>query len=622
MKFLRKINLDINKDLYNPIQVKQNDTARYLLFNLLDNGVPFSLENKTVRVYGLKPDGTKVFNNLTIINAARGLTELQLTTQMLAKSGSLKLELVIYEATDILSTTKFDINIISCLRDDGAIESTNEFSALTLGLSKLDEWDKYFKETSGKIEEKYTERLNGIDSSLEETAKDSSVKSDGKMKKCMVSFTDDDCRKEIWSILKPIADEKGVKFTLAMPTSKIGMPNYITEEQAKSFYNEGWEFMWHTHTENNLNTMSLEQMENEYNESVKIWSKLGLPKNKIVAYPQGHDNHLVRTFCSGKFKAGVDTFRTNNNIVPYSQFALSRYEIGAPLNEAIKNKLGCPYDNNTLDYYKWLVDRAFQDNAWLIFYTHAWYPTFDSTQQQYLKDVIDYIRSKNIDIVTLEEGLELTGNLINIGDDNGNEYNKDTDGYYFTVGCDGSIRSSSLKDMLPQLNYSEGIDYNSKSINDFLVGITITAVNSADATNMPLAKAGTLITFKPNQYSGYSIQKYYIYETGEEFTRGCNKSGAWQPWDSKTLFVGSANTNPINKPITEYQVGVTVNFVGSTICTGFPDNKPGTLTTIKPTGLSNAYSYQEYVIHNEGVKYFRYCNIGGAWQSWKKYLFG
>lgn len=168
MKFLRKINLEINKHLYNPIQVKQGDNSRYLLFNLLDNGVPFSLENKTVRVYGLKPDGTKVFNNLTIINAARGLAELQLTTQMLVKPGCLKLELVIYEATDILSTTKFDIDIISCIRDDGTIESTNEFSALTLGLSKLDEWDKYFKETSAAIEEKYTERLNGIDASLEE----------------------------------------------------------------------------------------------------------------------------------------------------------------------------------------------------------------------------------------------------------------------------------------------------------------------------------------------------------------------------------------------------------------------------------------------------------------------
>ena len=169
MKFLNKINLKINEDFYDRIKVKQNDTARYLLFNLLDNGVPFSLENKTVRVYGLKPDGTKVFNNLTIINAARGLAELQLTTQMLVKPGCLKLELVIYEATDILSTIKFDIDVIASLRDDAAIESTNEFSALTLGLSKLDEWDKYFKETSGAIEEKYTTRLNAVESSLEES---------------------------------------------------------------------------------------------------------------------------------------------------------------------------------------------------------------------------------------------------------------------------------------------------------------------------------------------------------------------------------------------------------------------------------------------------------------------
>lgn len=168
MKFLRKINLEINKDLYDPIKVKQNDTARYLLFNLLDNRVPFSLENKTVRVYGVKPDGTKVFNNLTIVNAQGGLAELQLTSQMLAKSGWLKLELVIYEATDILSTIKFDIDVIASLRNDAAIESTNEFSALTLALKSVQEWEKYFEEESGKIEEKYTERLNNIEISLGE----------------------------------------------------------------------------------------------------------------------------------------------------------------------------------------------------------------------------------------------------------------------------------------------------------------------------------------------------------------------------------------------------------------------------------------------------------------------
>ena len=179
MKFLRKINLEINKDLYNPIQVKQGDNSRYLLFNLLDNGVPFSLENKTVRVYGLKPDGTKVFNNLTIINAAKGLAELQLTTQMLVKPGCLKLELVIYEATDILSTTKFDIDIISCIRDDGAIESTNEFSALTVALAKADEYGEALKQGTENIELIYATELNGVKSSLEENVQEvNKVKTD------------------------------------------------------------------------------------------------------------------------------------------------------------------------------------------------------------------------------------------------------------------------------------------------------------------------------------------------------------------------------------------------------------------------------------------------------------
>lgn len=168
MKFLKKINLEINKDLYNPIQVKQNDTARYLLFSLLDNGVPFDLSNKTVRVFAVKPDGSKVFNNLTIVDATDGLAELKLTSQMLAKSGWLKLELVIYEAADILSTIKFDIDVIASLRDDAAIESTNDFSALTLALTSVQEWDNYFRETSGQIEQKYTTELNKVKVQAEE----------------------------------------------------------------------------------------------------------------------------------------------------------------------------------------------------------------------------------------------------------------------------------------------------------------------------------------------------------------------------------------------------------------------------------------------------------------------
>lgn len=169
MKVLKLIRLDINKQIYDNIIAKQGDSARYLLFRLLDNGVPFSLEGKVVRIYGSKPDGKKVFNNATVVDIKKGLVELQLTTQMLSVGGTLKLELTIYEGKEVFSTIPFEIEIIRSIRDDTAIESTNEFSALISGLLKLDEWDKLFKETSSKIEKKYTERLNRLDSQLSES---------------------------------------------------------------------------------------------------------------------------------------------------------------------------------------------------------------------------------------------------------------------------------------------------------------------------------------------------------------------------------------------------------------------------------------------------------------------
>ncbi|MDU1126499.1 MAG: BppU family phage baseplate upper protein [Clostridium sp.] len=171
MKYLREVKVDLSKNLHNNIQVKQSDNARYLLFRILDNGVPFSLENKNVRCFGKKPDGKEIYNDMSITNATKGECELRLTSGALSAPGILQLEIEIKENENTISTFILDVDIKKSLRSNSSIESSNEFTALENGITKLDEWDKYFKETSGAIEEKYTERLNGIDSSLEKNAK-------------------------------------------------------------------------------------------------------------------------------------------------------------------------------------------------------------------------------------------------------------------------------------------------------------------------------------------------------------------------------------------------------------------------------------------------------------------
>lgn len=170
MVYPNNINLNLNTRYVLPIPTaQQGDTARVLTFNILDNGVPFSLTGKTVRAKIVKPDNTKCYNDLTITNATNGECTLKLTNQILAVAGKVNCQLAIKEGEELLSTIIFPIGVEPSIDISGAVESSNEFTALENGLTKLDEWDKYFQETSGAIEEKYTTRLNAAESSLEET---------------------------------------------------------------------------------------------------------------------------------------------------------------------------------------------------------------------------------------------------------------------------------------------------------------------------------------------------------------------------------------------------------------------------------------------------------------------
>ena len=138
------IKLDINKKLYETISAKQGDTeSRFLLFHIFDSSLPFDLREKSVRVYGIKPDDTKVFNDLVINDAEKGYCTLELTNQILAIAGLVKLELVIYNGNKKLSSIPFVLNVISSLNSDDAVISTNEFTALMNGLAALSEYDIY-----------------------------------------------------------------------------------------------------------------------------------------------------------------------------------------------------------------------------------------------------------------------------------------------------------------------------------------------------------------------------------------------------------------------------------------------------------------------------------------------
>ncbi|MBC5628865.1 BppU family phage baseplate upper protein [Clostridium sp. NSJ-6] len=165
------IKLDINRRLYDKIVAKQDDTkSRFLLFQLLDGAVPFNLTDRSVRVYGVKPDGAVIFNDLTVTHSTTGFCLLELTNQMLAIAGTVKLELMITEGDKKLTSIPFEMEVIKKINSNAAVESSNEFRSLLNALKEIDDWNREFADKSGKLEELYTPRLNELGSQLDTKA--------------------------------------------------------------------------------------------------------------------------------------------------------------------------------------------------------------------------------------------------------------------------------------------------------------------------------------------------------------------------------------------------------------------------------------------------------------------
>ena len=178
------IKLDINKNLYEKIKAKQGDTkSRFLLFQLLDGSIPFNLKNRSVRAYMIKPDGREIFNDLIVNNYNLGYCTLELTNQVLAAQGIVKIELMVTEGDKKLTSSVFELEVVKSINSEKSIVSTNEFTALLNGLAALSEYDNYKnsvkemeinKANKAEVEEKFIsveEKIKNNSEQLDKTVR-------------------------------------------------------------------------------------------------------------------------------------------------------------------------------------------------------------------------------------------------------------------------------------------------------------------------------------------------------------------------------------------------------------------------------------------------------------------
>ena len=164
MKNIQNLTIDINKKPFQTVTANTGEVgSRFIRITILDNSVPLDLTGVTVYLYAKKSDSTKVFNSVTIEDKKNGIILAELTSQVLAIEGLVKLTLLLVENGAKLCSKQFLLDVDSSIVDDKAIESTNEFTALVTALGKVNNIEnKADKEQLNILEEKINDFSNKI----------------------------------------------------------------------------------------------------------------------------------------------------------------------------------------------------------------------------------------------------------------------------------------------------------------------------------------------------------------------------------------------------------------------------------------------------------------------------
>jgi peptidoglycan/xylan/chitin deacetylase (PgdA/CDA1 family) len=332
--------------------------------------------------------------------------------------------------------------------------------------------------------------------------------------KPLVTFIDDDGFLSTLNQFAPLFDAKGVKFVSAVTSGKVGVAGYMTKEQVMSLQNNGHEIASHGVTHSWL-SQNLDEIGNSYT----ALRNMGFNVENLV-YPGGDFSvEAIREAKKYYDCATVVAASGGVNTAPIRSYALPRVTI-APVTPRIENGINV---DGTLASYKAMVDYTIANNGWLIWMVHSNGAEYTAEQHQNVSDLIDYIKSKSVSIVTLKEGMKTYGNKIDVGDP---LYD------HFLVGANGKIKSNDLDKRITHLFVENDTTITGTTpYNAFPKGKVHTAIfTSGKAVGFP-HDAGTLITHYLNyewasfQYwhSSPSTNKVYY----RKWNGGTSSWGAW-----------------------------------------------------------------------------------------------
>lgn len=440
-----------------------------------------------------------------------------------------------------------------------------------------------------------------------------------------VSFIADDAPKNDLTRLLPIMKEKGVPFGIAVVSEWIGKTinssdfaggseTFMDIDELRYMQENGAQILSHTANHKSMIDPSVD-VEIEMRSSYEKLSELGFVVDGFV-YPYNYFNKdtisIAKKYYKYSFARGV-----SNLVGELDNNKINRYSFGSYYDAPSMSKKG--YSTSSLPYYKERVDYAVENNEWLVFVIHTHTTNFVAEQQQHLRDIIDYIRSLGVDIVSPRDGFSRLGNIMQAGN--------------LKIDSSGSLTG------VHELYYGAAIDSGisgQSPLTDFEKGkVSVHRVGRGNVTTgwgFPENYVyGILKTFYYDAEEPYFSYQTFESEEGSSYIRYWQKNDkVWGKWINNGAKVSVLNPTELEisglSPITDFEKGkISVHKFGTTNVTdklGFPVNFVfGILTTYHIDESVPQFAYQSFEVNGHAtssVVYKRHWdNASKKWTAWK-----
>jgi peptidoglycan/xylan/chitin deacetylase (PgdA/CDA1 family) len=231
--------------------------------------------------------------------------------------------------------------------------------------------------------------------------------------KGMVSLSFDDGWQSIYDNAIPILNAAGFKSSQSIISNYIGTGGYMDQSEIDTLYATGHDIISHTKDHSDLTTLSTPDLQSEiYGSRDYLIKNVGKPVDSL-AYPYDSYNSLIGQALLG---AGYLSGRTVDG--GFNDKSTDRFALGG---QAVERGGTCDGGQpaTTLAQVQSWIDTAAANNTWLILVLHQ-IDNIDANCYGYtpemLQSVVDYLKTSDVDVVTISEGLHKMPGMPTAGD--------------------------------------------------------------------------------------------------------------------------------------------------------------------------------------------------------------